>query len=131
MGWQEMHSRLRRIQCKGRLGRLWHPERDCHCGESSGFRRIMTVLKSNSPGLQRTPPPGLWTHGQWVKAITLDVNYLLHPDTSSSPTFPALPKSSHLLLLVHSNNKGSGRKLSTYTHVRSLKAERTLGMVNS
>lgn len=52
-----------------------------------------------------------------VWARTLDVGWPLpHPITSSIPTLPTLPKSSHpLLLWVYFNNQGSAEKTHTHT----------------
>lgn len=70
-----------------------------------GCRRKGHCLRSNSRGLQRTPPPTTWTVGSQagVRAMTLHVSWpLLNPNTSYSPMFPSVPKTSCSLLFMGS-----------------------------
>lgn len=93
------------------------------------------VQREGLPRLPKAVTPTTWAVGSWagLRATTLDVGWpfstLKHPPTLN--VLPALPKSSHSLLLwVHFNSKGSGGKLHTHTQTHTrLRAQRTLEMV--
>lgn len=113
-------------------GGPWQPGTGRCRGWSPGYKGRMTISKEihQVSKVHHTSQLGCGPMDR-VRATILDVNCpLLDPYIPSSTMFPALPKSSHLLLLLHSNHQSSGEKLNTHTS-QSLRAHGTLEMVGS